>query len=80
MDLDVILPAHLQSESDVFTGSSSSHGMTADKQESNRFGGGMKLVPSPPDLDAWRERLFNVNETITLTEEQYVDLKPHRRK
>jgi hypothetical protein len=32
--------------------------------------GGMKLVPHPPDLQAWRERLFNVDDTITLTEEQ----------
>lgn len=34
--------------------------------------GTMKIVPSPPDLDAWRDRLFNVDEPITLTEEQYV--------
>lgn len=34
--------------------------------------GTMKIVPNPPDLDAWRERLFNVDEPITLTEEQYV--------
>jgi hypothetical protein len=33
--------------------------------------GGLKIVPNPPDLDAWRERLFNVDEPITLTEEQY---------
>lgn len=32
---------------------------------------GLKIVPNPPDLDAWRERLFNVDEPITLTEEQY---------
>lgn len=36
--------------------------------------GGLKIVPNPPDLDAWRERLFNVDEPITLTEEQYVSL------
>lgn len=34
--------------------------------------GNMKIVPNPPDLDAWRERLFNVDGPITLTEEQYV--------
>jgi hypothetical protein len=34
--------------------------------------GSMKIVPNPPDLDAWRERLFNVDEPITLTEEQYI--------
>jgi hypothetical protein len=32
----------------------------------------MKLVPDPPDLEYWREKLFNVDETITLTEDQYV--------
>lgn len=36
--------------------------------------GGLKIVPNPPDLDAWRERLFNVDEPITLTEEQYGSL------
>lgn len=35
--------------------------------------GGVKLIPEPPNLEAWREKLFNVNETITLTEEEYVD-------
>lgn len=34
--------------------------------------GGLKLVPEPPNLDAWREKLFNVDETITLSEEEYV--------
>lgn len=33
---------------------------------------GMKLVPNPPDLEYWRERLFNVDEVITMSEEQYV--------
>lgn len=32
----------------------------------------MKCIPDPPDLDSWREKLFNVDETITLSEEQYV--------
>lgn len=80
VDLDMLSPANLQGESDFFTGPSSNHGTTPDKQGSSHFGGGMKLVPNPPDLDAWRERLFNVNETITLTEEQYVDVKPQSRK
>lgn len=29
-----------------------------------------KLVIDPPDLQAWREKLFNVDETIALTQEQ----------
>ena len=32
----------------------------------------MKMIPNPPNLQAWRERLFNVNETITLSEEEYI--------
>ena len=45
-------------------------GDIASKQEDYRKS--MKLVPDPPDLDAWREKLFNVDETVTLSEEQYV--------
>jgi glutathione S-transferase len=33
---------------------------------------GLKLIPNPPHLDEWREKLFHVDETITLTEDQYV--------
>ena len=32
----------------------------------------MKSIPNPPNLQAWRERLFHVDETITLTEDEYV--------
>jgi glutathione S-transferase len=32
---------------------------------------GLKLIPNPPDLEQWRERLFHVDDMITLTEEQY---------
>ena len=35
---------------------------------------GMKLVPDPPDLNLWREKLFQVDEIITLSEDQYVFL------
>lgn len=31
---------------------------------------GLKLVLNPPNLQEWRERLFHVDEMITLTEEQ----------
>lgn len=34
---------------------------------------GFKVVPNPPHLDYWRERLFNVDEMITLSEEEYAD-------
>lgn len=31
-----------------------------------------KIVIDPPHLDEWRERLFNVDETIVLSNEEYV--------
>jgi hypothetical protein len=37
----------------------------------------MKLVADPPDLEYWREKLFNVDEMITLTEDQYVYAVTH---
>lgn len=33
---------------------------------------GLRLIPDPPDLDLWREKLFHVDDTITLTEDEYV--------
>ena len=30
------------------------------------------LVPNPPNLEAWRQRLFDVNEMITLSKEECV--------
>ncbi|RJE22901.1 Glutathione transferase [Aspergillus sclerotialis] len=38
---------------------------------------GLKLIPKPPDLEAWREKLFNVDKAITLTEEQFNTYFPH---
>lgn len=40
-----------------------------DKQEDYRKG--MKLVPDPPDLELWREKLFNVDGMVILSEDQY---------
>lgn len=30
----------------------------------------LKLIPNPPNLDEWRSRLFHVDDTITLTEDE----------
>lgn len=30
----------------------------------------MKMIPNPPHLEDWRQRLFDVDETITLTEDE----------
>ncbi|KAF1953288.1 hypothetical protein CC80DRAFT_494583 [Byssothecium circinans] len=38
---------------------------------------GLKLVPNPPDLEIWRDKLFHVDETITLTEEEFQTYFPH---
>ncbi|KAL8968196.1 MAG: hypothetical protein Q9183_002575 [Haloplaca sp. 2 TL-2023] len=37
----------------------------------------MKAVPNPPDLDIWRKRLFDVEDTITVTEEEFQTYFPH---
>ncbi|KAF2842471.1 hypothetical protein M501DRAFT_1022452 [Patellaria atrata CBS 101060] len=38
---------------------------------------GFLHIKDPPDLDVWRERLFNINETIVMTEEQFLTYFPH---
>ncbi|MCJ1288441.1 hypothetical protein MMC26_007798 [Xylographa opegraphella] len=36
-----------------------------------------KIIPNPPDLLAWRERLFDVDEIITLSEDDFLTYFPH---
>ncbi|KHN98514.1 Glutathione S-transferase [Metarhizium album ARSEF 1941] len=36
-----------------------------------------RIVVDPPDLRAWREKLFNVNDMIVLTDEQFETYFPH---
>ncbi|KAF7556613.1 hypothetical protein G7046_g6269 [Stylonectria norvegica] len=36
-----------------------------------------RLVVDPPDLQAWREKLFDVDETMVLTHEQFETYFPH---
>ncbi|KAJ5138601.1 Glutathione S-transferase/chloride channel C-terminal [Penicillium bovifimosum] len=38
---------------------------------------GFKMVTDPPNLEYWRDRLFNVDEMITLSEEEYLTYFPH---
>lgn len=38
---------------------------------------GLKLIPNPPNLAEWRQRLFDVDQIITLTEEQFQTYFPH---
>ncbi|PYH79256.1 hypothetical protein BO82DRAFT_376579 [Aspergillus uvarum CBS 121591] len=37
----------------------------------------IRTILSPPDLDLWRTRLFNVDELIVLSEEQFLTYFPH---
>ena len=32
----------------------------------------LKMIPDPPNLEEWRQKLFDVDATITLTEDEYV--------
>lgn len=36
-----------------------------------------KIVPEPPNLVEWRQKLFNVDEMITLSEEEFQTYFPH---
>ncbi|KAI2629376.1 hypothetical protein GGS21DRAFT_492309 [Xylaria nigripes] len=36
-----------------------------------------KIVIDPPDLEAWRERLFNIDDTVTLTNDEFETYFPH---
>ncbi|KAF2652867.1 hypothetical protein K491DRAFT_28681 [Lophiostoma macrostomum CBS 122681] len=50
-----------------------------DAPATSKFGqlDGLKLIPDPPNLPQWREKLFNVDDTITLTEEEFTTYFPH---
>ncbi|KAH8731096.1 hypothetical protein GQ44DRAFT_605013 [Phaeosphaeriaceae sp. PMI808] len=37
----------------------------------------LKLVADPPHLEAWRQKLFDVDETITLNEDEFKTYFPH---
>ena len=41
------------------------------KKETSHFSG-MKKILNPPDLVRWRQRLFDVEDTIVMTEQEYV--------
>ncbi|KAL9101097.1 MAG: hypothetical protein Q9163_003612 [Psora crenata] len=37
----------------------------------------MKMIPNPPKLDEWRKKLFDVDDTLTLTEDEFQTYFPH---
>ncbi|KAJ5659770.1 hypothetical protein N7507_006221 [Penicillium longicatenatum] len=56
------------------------NGLEAEDTEAANFAGqltGMRLIPDPPDLEYWRNRLFHADDVITLTEEQFQTYFPH---
>ena len=57
--------------------SSNGGGSNGHQDEGGSHFSGMRLVENPPDLDEWRDKLFNVEETITMTEEEFQTYFPH---
>lgn len=43
----------------------------------NPFSDTFPLMTNPPNLQEWREKLFNVTETLVLSEEEYLTYFPH---
>ena len=68
------LPSNLQAHHEAFGRMHNDIGSEqgADGSESTGQGhfGNLKIVPNPPNLGAWRERLFNVSEPIELTDDE----------
>jgi hypothetical protein len=31
----------------------------------------LKMIPNPPELERWRKKLFDVDDLITMTEDEY---------
>ena len=53
------------------------HGSSgAGKKEAGHFSG-MKKILNPPDLVGWRQRLFDVEDTVIMSEEEYVTRRWH---
>ena len=44
----------------------------AGKKETSHFSG-MKKILNPPDLIRWRQRLFDIEDTIVMSEQEYVN-------
>ncbi len=62
----------LQQEEDIFGGQQDGGG---DQKSNGHLS--TKMVPEPPNLAEWRQKLFDVNEMITLSEEEYAIFRRH---
>ncbi|KAI1094165.1 hypothetical protein F5B19DRAFT_446159 [Rostrohypoxylon terebratum] len=68
----------LQPEEDMFPQSSQVNPSNPEASEQRPHGQLVsRIVVDPPDLQAWREKLFNVDDTIILTNDQFETYFPH---
>ncbi|KAI8629099.1 hypothetical protein F5Y19DRAFT_475660 [Xylariaceae sp. FL1651] len=70
----------IHSEDDVFTASAGSAPLAAVPESSEQRPHGQlvnRIIVDPPNLQTWREKLFNVDDTITLTNDEFETYFPH---
>ncbi|KAI1386953.1 uncharacterized protein F4822DRAFT_411739 [Hypoxylon trugodes] len=68
----------LQQEEDLFTAPGQPASSAPDGSEQRPHGQLVnRIVVDPPDLQAWREKLFNVDDTIILTNDEFETYFPH---
>ncbi|OTA81714.1 hypothetical protein M434DRAFT_401310 [Hypoxylon sp. CO27-5] len=68
----------LRQEEDLFGQPSQANTSSAEASEQRPHGQLVsRIVVDPPDLQAWREKLFNVDDTIVLTNDQFETYFPH---
>ncbi|KAI1776693.1 hypothetical protein F4818DRAFT_440093 [Hypoxylon cercidicola] len=68
----------LQQDEDMFTQPVQGPSSSADGPEHRPHGQLVnRIVVDPPDLHAWRDKLFNVDDTIILTNDQFETYFPH---
>ena len=70
----ILAPATMPQEPSFASGEGVDLGSVGAAERSSHGGGGGalsgRIVAEPPDLEAWREKLFNVDDMIVLTNEQ----------
>ncbi|KAI2783504.1 hypothetical protein F4815DRAFT_442373 [Daldinia loculata] len=70
--------SQLQQDEDMFIQSAQVNSSAAESSEPRPHGQLVnRIVVDPPDLQAWREKLFNVDDTIILTNDQFETYFPH---
>ena len=59
------------------TSSSPQHAAPTNEDGTKSHFTGMRIVKDPPHLEEWRDRLFNIQGTVTMTEEEFQIYFPH---